>query len=491
MVKAVAAVADRQYVLAPGSGCPASFRRERISGRELAFDPWLSLCRLQAESGRVFATLIGFGFDLRAGRRLSDTEVFPLELGGIDAFERELLPRLVGAFLILTHDPLPPRVYLDPGGSLPLVFSPEDRRAASSTALLLDDAAYEARFNHPLHQAMVVNEGVGGWITGDLTAHKGVYRVLPNHYLDLETWSARRYWPRADSFARWLPLDQAAKRASTAMLQFTTLASREFRLALSLTAGFDSRLLMASARDSLARCSFYTFTAPSGQIDSDVSQTLAGRFSLRHQLLTVEDATPAQQAAWDRTVGHCMSEQNRITHQTLHQVDSDAVAVGMYGELGRCRLYRQDRETINAETIDARFVLARLTLPDFHESLASVETWFDAIAEFPNSVILDLAFLELKFGNWAMGQHPMHNSIRLHLLPFAQRDVFESFLGVEPRQKGTEELFRACIEQLWPELLEVPVNKYGDYRDYLVVLRKLSSPSRVRRYLRDRLARKR
>ena len=491
MVKAASPVVDYQYVLAPGADCPASFRRERIAGRELAFDARLPLCRLQDEAGRVYATLIGFGFDMRASRRLDrDTEVLHPALTNVDAFEREVLPRLAGAFLIVTHDPLPARVYLDPGGSLPLVFSPADRRAAASTALLLDDAAYEARFNHPLHDAMVVSEGVGGWITGDLTAHKGVYRVLPNHCLDLETWTSHRYWPRKDTFESWMPLGEAAEKAATAMLRFTTLASQGFRVALSLTAGFDSRLLLASAKDSLSRCSFYTFTAPGGQIDVDVAQDLARRFSLRHQLLTVEGATDEQQAIWDRTVGHCMSEQNRLTHTTLHKVDADAVMVGMYGELGRCRLYRQDRDSINAESIDARFVLSRLTLPDFPESLASVETWFDGISDLPNSVILDLAFLELKFGNWAMGQHPMHNSIRLHLLPFAQRDVFEAFLGVEPSEKGTEELFRACIERLWPELLEVPVNKYGNYRDYLAVLGKLSSPSRVRRFLRDRFARK-
>jgi hypothetical protein len=51
-----------------------------------------------------------------------------------------------------------------------------------------------------------------------------------------------------------------------------------------------------------------------------------------------------------------MIEQNRLTHPTLHKVDSEAVMVGMYGELGRCRLYRQDHDTINASSIDERFM---------------------------------------------------------------------------------------------------------------------------------------
>ena len=46
------------------------------------------------------------------------------------------------------------------------------------------------------------------------------------------------------------------------------------------------------------------------------------------------------------------------------------------------------------------------------------------------------------------------------------------------------------INALWPELSEIPVNKYGDARDYLSLWKKISNPNRVRRFLRDRLARK-
>jgi hypothetical protein len=63
-------------------------------------------------------------------------------------------------------------------------------------------------------------------------------------------------------------------------------------------------------------------------------------------------------------------------------------------------------------------------------------------------------------------------------------------MGVNPTEKGTEGLFRACIDGLWPELSEIAVNKYGDSRDYLILLGKLTNTARVRRFLRDRLAKK-
>ena len=158
--------------------------------------------------------------------------------------------------------------------------------------------------------------------------------------------------------------------------------------------------------------------------------------------------------------------------------------------MGRCRLYRQDFATINQATIDPKFVIDRLTLPQHPELLENISAWFAGLEGQPNSVILDLAFHELKFGSWAMGQRPITNSIKLNFLPFAQRSVFEAFLGVAPAQKDTQTLFWAIIRRLWPELESVPINKYGDARDYLAIWKKLSNPARVRRFLRDRLARK-
>ncbi|HEX5378154.1 MAG TPA: hypothetical protein VFW47_06245, partial [Phenylobacterium sp.] len=291
-------------------------------------------------------------------------------------------------------------------------------------------------------------------------------------------------------FDRWRDMPAAADAAADALRSFAHGACDAFRIAATLTAGFDSRLLVASCHDDLARCAFFTIDTGAG-IDTDMSQVIARRFGLSHSLISMREADEAQMALWDRVVGDCMIEAPRRTHLTLGDLtDRDAVFTGMYGEVGRCRLYRQDLAQINQARIDARFVIDRLTLPAHPELLENIGAWFDGLAGQPNSVILDLAFHELKFGSWAMGQRPMTNSVKLNLLPFAQRRVLDAFIGVAPADKGTEALFWAIIERLWPDLRSVPINKYGDVRDYLTLWQKISNPNRVRRYLRDRLARK-
>jgi hypothetical protein len=415
----------------------------------------------------------------------------PIDVADIVALETQVLPRLAGMFLLFTTGDLPRRVYPDHAGSLSLVYSPADQRAASSTSLLLDEAAYRARFRADLHKALVLREGNGGWISGTLTAHRDVFRLLPNHYLDLTAWTTHRFWPRPGDFAQWRDMAQAVEGAADALRGFAHSANQAFRVTATLTAGFDSRLLVAACHDELARCGFFTISDGASGIDTDMSQVIARKFGLNHKLVPPLQATEAQMAVWDRTVGDCMFEAPRQTYLTIGGLtDRDAVFTGMYGEVGRCRLYRQDLNQINQARIDARFVIDRLTLPAHPELIENVAIWFKGLEGQPNSVIMDLAFHELKFGSWAMGQRPMTNSVKLNLLPIAQRRVLDAFIGTAPQDKGTEALFWAIIGRLWPQLSETPINKYGDLRDYLTLWQKISNPARVRRYLRDRLARK-
>ena len=485
-------VIDFQVIIAPSPPlAPKSYEISDLDGVWLARDARLPLIDLRDSEGRQIGLLTGFVYSEFRDCFLSQgIETLPVLVRNEADLEALVLPRLSGMYLLITSGTLPSRVYPDHAGSLSLVYSAPDGRAASSPSLLLKPADYESRFRPDLHRDLVVREGSGGWISGTLTAHRDVYRLLPNHYLDMATWTTHRFWPRPGEFATWRDMSSAAESAARALTAFSNAGCDRFRVAATLTAGFDSRLLVASCRERLATCEFFTIETEA-KIDVEMSQVIAGRFGLSHQIVPLRMADADQMAIWDRVVGDCMIEAPRMTHPTLGDLtDADAIYTGMYGEVGRCRLYRQDLEVINQAKIDARFIIDRLTLPAHPELIENIGVWLQGLTGQPNSVILDLAFHELKFGVWAMGQRPMTNSIKLNLLPIAQRKVLDAFIGVEPAEKGTEALFTAIIDNLWPDLLQVPVNKFGDFRDYLVIWEKISNPNRVRRFLRDRLARK-
>jgi len=471
---------------------PPSYELMQVGSYWLASDQKLRRNVVYDSLRRNIGTLVGHTYSEFHGEFLFGDEVeVPVEVGSADDLERHVLPRLSGIYVFITAGALPSRIYLDHGGSLPVVYSAADRRAASSAALLLDEAAYQERFQQELHAALVEREGYGGWIPGTLTAHRDVYRVLPNHYLDLGSWKIQRYWPKQDDFRQWRDFEAGVSRAAKALDDFSAAAIRAFDVAVTLTAGSDSRLVLASCRASIDECEFFTLQAPNADMDVDISGDIARRFGLSHRAMPLRQATVEEVAIWDRMVGDCVIEAPRQTHVTLRDLtEHNAMFTGVYGEVGRCRLYRQDFDRINRQAIDANFVMNRLTLPANARVLEDIDVWLAGLTGQPNSVILDLAYLELRAGSWAMSQRPLTNSIKLNFLPFTQRAVFDTFIGVSPAAKGTSRLFPALVDQLWPELGAIPINKYGDIRDYLVLWKKVRTPNRVRRFLRDRLARR-
>lgn len=456
---------------------------------EVSLSPGLERHDVETPDGTLIARIYGVllhgwhGEGLRIeGRRIVADGVTD-EAG----FVRRVLYGLHGCFVAVTCPPFGNSIYPDFGGSLPLVWDRHSGRIASSPYQLMDAAEYDRRFLADRYDRLVRREG-NGWISGTLTAHEGIERLLPGHALDRATLAARRVWPLPGELRLGMDLGAAATQAATALRGFAEAAANQASTALTLTAGYDSRVLLAATRHVVPRMAYVTFGSPDGGIDQHTSARLAREFGLRHSLVPIARADEAGKALWERLVGHCMREINREIHPTLLGVPAELMLTGMYGEVGRSRLYRQDMDSINNHPATVEFVLARLTLPPDAELRENVAQWLAPLAWMPRSMVLDMAFNELKFGSWAMGQAPAQKALRMALMPFAQADVQAAFMQTDPVTKGTERLFRLIIEKLWPELLAVPVNKYGDLRDRLGLFAKLTNPERVIRYLRDRHA---
>ncbi len=408
---------------------------------------------------------------------------------GATEFETRVVDGLHGLLIVITEPggAFGNRLYPDAGGSIPMVFSAELRRAGGSADQILSDAQYQEHFLPDRVERMIVREG-SGWITGTLTAHRGVERLLPNHYLDLDDFSAHRFWPRRDEFRLDMPLATAAGIAARDIRGFVVACARQFDTVLTLTAGFDSRIIAAAAEPVRDRIGFVTVGEPAQGIDQVMTARMAQGLGLKHRLIPLIPAPLAEQQAWDRHVGHAVRESNRVMHPSLRQIGEQVMLTGMYGETGRARLYRQDLATINDAPATAEFVLSRLTLPLDAEQVENVRAWLAPIAWMPRSAILDLAFNELKFGSWAMAQGPIQKAIKLSLMPFAQRSVQNAFMSVPPLEKGTTALFQTIGEALWPAIMAFPVNRYGDYRDRFTRVSKLFKRESLVRYLRDRFA---
>lgn len=481
-----------QFVITLSKVTLTGFSEMEIGGRYLYYDSRFRVFYVHDSHGSNVGVIIGFPYhqDIKSFLEMGGNGyVDLLRVENVDGLENILLPKLGGSFILLTWGCLSNRLYLDHAGSMPVVYDRRNNVVGSSAALILSDSDYEHRFNHCLYNALIKREGAGGWIPGTLTAHVDVERVLPNHYLDLNTGSVLRFWPKALTIDESMSTTCAAELIVESMSAFSQACFSSFPITQTLTAGYDSRLLLAVCRDFINEANFFTIDLGDNRLDVDISVDLSNKFGLKHKVIPVIYSNDYQKSIWDKCVGDSILEINRDIYPTLAQLDGDDfIITGMYGEIGRCRLYRQDYKDINNAAIDVDFILSRLTLPGIEEIKNNITQWFEEINDCPSSMILDLAFYELKFGSWAMGQNPIQNAMKYNIYPFALRPVMETFLRLTPLSKGTNLLFDQCIRLAWKDLTSIPVNKYGDYRDFVVPLKKIFAKNRLKRYLRDRFA---
>lgn len=467
-----------------------TLEQEILGDFQVIRNPFIIKYDLFDEKGNLFAILFGIPFfdDIETHDSIGKKEIrFDVNVNDIAVLEQKILPRLSGSFVLITRDPLPTRLYPDHSGSMPIVYDPELGSAASTASILLDSKAYETRFDADLYHKLV--DSRRGYpessIPGTLTAHKGVRRLLPNHSLDLSTWRAERFWPRPGDLDFERSPEDIVTDIALHLGNFVSRAASLHRVSIALTAGYDSRLILAAARDVRDRLSSFTMTGHPVIRDAKIAAAMAEKFGFQHRILEIVNASTAEQENWDLAVGHCVHETNRAIHPTLMKVDdADFILCGGFGEVGRCIFYKYNTLAVNDNATTPTKIIAQMYKLNTPEVQTDVALWLESLPDLPTSVVLDLAFLELCTAGGA--QYPAQSAIKFALYPFGQRPVFKGFLEARPRDKMKGTLFQHIGRKLWAEVMDVPINRYGDYRDHLVTLSKLTDRRRVAAHLRKR-----
>jgi hypothetical protein len=456
----------KQFVVARGLLAGEDFAAQiRLAEYTVGVFPGVPFHRVLDAEGGCIGLFLGYVIDY-ANRRRRAGDLHVDGLDGLDAAARarrleDFAFGFGGRWVFLHIDDAVQRIYLDAGGSESLVYDPSARRAASTTGLLLDDAEYAERFDAALHRFLGVSEA--GWFPSGMTAHRGIRRLLCNHFLDLSTWQPTRHWPTSD--IQWTadPRGHCLRIAAIARMTCETLAASH-STCVALTAGNESRLLLAACREFAADIEFITVDVPRAEIDVYQAARLAARFRLRHRTLPERRAAPAQERAWQYAASHCIGGANLHYHPAIEPLRSrDYFLGGLGGEVGRAFFWhRDDKET---RTLDARLLLTRFHLPVDERVVEATEAWLESVRPFNALTQLDLAYLELRMSAWAFAQSYAQDAIVDHLHPLICRETYRLMLELPPDAKRRSRFILEGIEALWPELLAIPINRYGDDRD--------------------------
>jgi hypothetical protein len=310
------------------------------------------------------------------------------------------------------------------------------------------------------------------------TPYKGVRHLLPNHFLDLKTGTSHRYWP--DRSLGSMPPHAALEILAERLPGLVEAAAARFDLVLGLTAGWDSRLVLAASRgikDKIACVTVRQRTMPEGATDIMTAERLAARLGFGHQVIRAPVTTsPAFSYAFKRSV--CFAHKHYAADAEAIFGFTQARKVALTGsgaEVGRCS-FRSQFPLSRWRRVTARD-LARLQRMDaLPFAVKHFENWLSDVGDTHGISVLDLFEWEQGHGNWlAMTQLEFDSAWRDIFTPYNSREVLATLLSVDERyrRKPDYRLFRDLMMRLWPEVLSEPINPE----------RRTRLPGRVRRRL--------
>jgi hypothetical protein len=234
-------------------------------------------------------------------------------------------------------------------------------------------------------------------------------------------------------------------------------------LAISVTAGIDSRLVWAACKDIRDKVCFVTLRKsqdPDSPADVVVPTRLAKQLGIEHHVIHAAATASAEfSAVFKRNAFLAHDHYAPDAEAVLNRFSRTKVAItGSGGELGRCyygvRIPGYRRVTPE--------YLGRIDIPQSEFAAGHYADWLAQNRGAGNLSILDLFYWENRSAWLSMTSLEFDTAWRDIITPYNCRDLLVAMLSVDERYREGPDylLFRLAIRDLWPELLEEPINPH-------------------------------
>jgi len=424
--------------------------------------PDLPVVHVCDDHGRPAGVILGFAIELDNQAFLAGRWTLPAGAKPeTDAGVQQTLRALAGRFLWICLAGDRARIYPDSAAQVSCVWQTESRSAGTTAHAILSDADYAARFHHTAFEQL--DKASRGWFVAGLTAHSGVLRLLPNHYLDLTNWSAHRIPQPLKERRHQDPNGIVEEMIATVQSQIAAAVASDKTPVIALTAGYESRAILACARPWLDRITFMTLSGEDRQrTDGLVARRIAEAHGLRHAIVPSKTADVDQQRRYLRRAGHAAIDSNVRLHPSCHDLPENSLLIGgLGGDLWRAPLAA---DTDGSHTvITPQLLMNRLGLKMTNTSQRFLQRWLDTAPALPPSELLALAYRELQLAPWAMAQF-CADPTTPRLAPFLTHRSMNLIQSVPQQWRDSNDLSREIIQRLWVALDRFPYNTLGPQR---------------------------
>lgn len=434
------------------------FSRIQFAGFTIASEQSLPVVKIFCSEGSIVGVFLGWPIE---GSELLQTDI-SCRLNYLEVAERieHWLYSLAGRWLAIISVPGLQAVYLDALALQSTVYHCTSKTIASTGGLI------NAKLMPVYTDKELINDDL--WYPAGTTAHLGVRRLLANHRLNLQSFTTERHWPvsaeRTD-----LNWQQKLTEVARLMRQQFTAVSLVKPAYVGLTAGMDSRAMMACCRGQLEHIQFWTREDRSAASFQDIKTAaeLASRFKLSHRQIsnTKEfDLSAEEIQQFFVSTGWVIGGSPLKSSKLVDSIGDVFAFSGLGGAIGKA--YYVDK--LKPPTaISAESLLSLSELPHKTEFLSAMKDYVKGLPELPVPQILALFYLENRVGAYsAVNRYGFQSGI-VFLSPFSHRRIIEIMMSIPVESQKLGAFHQKLVETCWPELLQVPINQPLNLLNYL------------------------
>lgn len=387
---------------------------------------------------------------------------WPIHTTGDNRYSLKTLPDIGGRWALITATYVMP----DPLASYSIVYSPEHRIVAASPIVIP---------NHLLKEDENLNKAIGlpetdHWYPFGLTPWMNLSRLLPERVLELHSFTTARQ----QKIKRNLDDNAAIQIISETLKDTTRKLSTYGEITILTTAGNDSRIVLAATRDA-DNVELLTFSSRSSLTDVQVASRL-GRFTSRAHATVPVRRDETLESAWFEVVGRCVAGATlRSSSIKLNLPFGRQYLKGIGGEIGRrTNYYRPGDEERRSITPEA--LVHRLHLPAHHRLHEAARVWLDETTDYNDvAELIEIVYRENRIGAWASPQLHGDSIGSVWIFPINQQVIIDSLRFLSPSMKNSRVSGRLIIENLWPELLSIPINPLSPKEKTVKLARRLKA----------------
>ena len=377
------------------------------------------------------------------------------------------IEELCGAYVIFRVDKQGVKIFGDASHLIGVYYGIGKQyggMAASCEALIVDA---EERVSQKAEDVIRGAYSGGLYLAGDMTVYDSIRCLLPNHYLDMSTMAAKRYFPRA----ALMPVHDISEIDSIidATLEMVSRGIRQYAsktlFALPLTPGGDSRVNCALVRGVVpnVNAAYYVISNVELQREPDnVSfiKAIADRMGITDfkVLPEVDVLDDERLEALKKECGRIRAWGRKLWcyHPIL---GGRAIVKGeLIDQIGKSPYGRA-----MPEWMASKFFLKTILSNTSRQADIEFSKWYEnAKANRKGYSMFDLYSWEIRCGRWNSNTHSISNINGVSNINFFNcTKVLAEWCRIPRRERKNKCIHRRFISKTMPSVVDFPVNPYA------------------------------